>query len=174
MQEKDHLPIYGVGPIYVILIAVFTAAAVLMRNVPLFASGKHESIRGLMTAAGVLCLIGGAALWFYAVVITKIDESIKENRLVTTGAYALVRNPIYSAFMIICTGILLIAGNLWFLVLPFVYWLLMTVLMKQTEEKWLGQLYGREYDEYCRKVNRCWPWFPKQGKQQHAVTDDHE
>lgn len=33
--------------------------------------------------------------------------------------------------------------------------------MKHTEEKWLAALYGREYADYCKRVNRCIPWFPK-------------
>ena len=34
-------------------------------------------------------------------------------------------------------------------------------LLKNTEEKWLEELYGQEYIDYCKKVNRCIPWFPK-------------
>jgi protein-S-isoprenylcysteine O-methyltransferase Ste14 len=30
----------------------------------------------------------------------------------------------------------------------------MTVLMRATEEKWLKNLYGEEYEEYCRQVNQ--------------------
>ena len=51
--------------------------------------------------------------------------------------------------------------DLFFLILPFAYWLFLTILLKNTEEKWLRELYGKEYEEYCRRVNRCWPWFPK-------------
>ena len=35
----------------------------------------------------------------------------------------------------------------------------LTVLLKQTEEKWLSDLYGEEYKDYCRRVNCCIPWF---------------
>lgn len=80
---------------------------------------------------------------------------------VTAGVYSLVRNPIYSAFLFFCTGALFISGNIFFYPLFFFYWLFMVVLMKCTEEKWLKNLYGREYEEYCRRVNRCIPWFPK-------------
>ncbi len=72
-----------------------------------------------------------------AVIVSNIDANIEKNHLVTTGVYAWVRNPIYSAFMIISTGIVLILGNLWFLVVPVLDWVIMTVLMKRTEEKWL-------------------------------------
>ena len=38
----------------------------------------------------------------------------------------------------------------------------MAIMLKPTEEKWLRNLYGTEYDAYCKRVNRTWPWFPKQ------------
>ena len=41
-------------------------------------------------------------------------------------------------------------------------WALMAIMLKPTEEKWLRNLYGTEYDAYCKRVNRTWPWFPKQ------------
>ena len=103
----------------------------------------------------------GVYLWAGALFQSKIDSHIAENRLATTGVYGLVRNPIYSAFMFFCTGALMIAGNLFFLPLFFFYWIFMTVLMKCTEEKWLKNLYDREYEEYCRRVNRCIPWREK-------------
>ena len=110
---------------------------------------------------GIILILFAVFPWLYAVVITKIDDGILHNHLVTTGAYALVRNPIYSAILILCTEVLIIGGNVLFLILPFLYWAFLTVLIKHTEEKWLSELYGEEYKEYCKKVNRCIPWFPK-------------
>ncbi|WP_341349316.1 methyltransferase family protein [Pseudoramibacter alactolyticus] len=109
-------------------------------------------------------MILGVFIWIQAVVVSRVDDHIKKNYLTTTGIYAWVRHPIYAAFMILCTGVLLMVGNAWFLILPFVYWLFMTVLMKNTEEKWLRRLYGQEYEVYCERVNRCWPWPPKKNK----------
>ena len=164
MKKQDHLPVYGVGPIYVYVIAVLTLAAVLLRNLAVFSSGKLDAVHTPLMVFGIILILAGIALWIYAVPISKIDDGIKENRLVTTGAYALVRNPIYSAAMIACTGVILIVSNAWFFVLPFIYWLFMTVLMKATEEKWLRDLYGKQYDDYCKRVNRCWPWIPVKGR----------
>ena len=36
----------------------------------------------------------------------------------------------------------------------------MKLIMKAAEEKWLRDLYGREYEDYCKRVNRCRPWLP--------------
>lgn len=103
----------------------------------------------------------GLILYILALKI-KITKSIIENTLVTHGVYSVVRNPIYSAWLFICTGSLFLAGS--FLLAPplfLLFWLSLTLLMKHTEEKWLAKLYGKTYLDYCKKVNRCLPWSPK-------------
>jgi protein-S-isoprenylcysteine O-methyltransferase Ste14 len=158
MKKKEHLPLFCVGPIYVYSIAILTLLAFISRNLSVFEAGKLTSIKSLLIILGSILIIAGAIMWIMAVIVSKVDDNIKKNHLVTTGIYAWVRNPIYSAFMIANTGIILIIGNAFFFVLPFVYWLFMTVLMKHTEEKWLRNLYGQEYEDYCKRVNRCIPW----------------
>lgn len=161
MADKNHLPMYGVGPVYVGAIIMITAAAVIMGQCGFFEKGRIEFLKIPFFAVGILLIILGVYLWFGAVFRSKIDDGITGNRLVKTGVYSLCRNPIYSAFMFFCTGALMISGNLFFLPLFFFYWLFMTVLMKGTEEKWLLKLYGTEYSNYCKRVNRCIPWFAK-------------
>ena len=164
-KKEDHLPVYGPGPLFGGILSVLTVSAYLMRKAAFFSAGYLDGPwRTVFAAAGIICILSGAALWIYAVPVSGIDDGIMNNHLVTTGAYALVRNPIYSAIMIACTGVLLTAGNLYFLALPFVYWILLTILVKNTEETWLRELYGREYEDYCRRVNRCWPWMPRKIK----------
>ena len=159
MKKKEHLPMYGVGPLYVAVIIGLTALGMVFsyRNIiPCIQIGTI-----MMRILGIILIICGAYLWYAAVMKAKIDEGIVKNKLVTTGIYGCVRNPIYSAFLFFCTGALLICGNICLLVLPFAYWGFLTVLMKHTEEKWLTELYGGEYTEYCRRVNRCIPWNRK-------------
>ena len=109
---------------------------------------------------GIILIILGIVLWVQAVIISRIDKNITENKLLTTGAYAWVRNPIYSAFTIVFTGILCIQNNLILLVLPFIYWLFLSIIVKK-EETVLEKTFGQEYLIYKSKVNRCIPWFPK-------------
>lgn len=123
-----------------------------------FESGIMQELKIPSIIIGVLLIIFGIYLWTGAVFRAKVDDGITNNRLVTTGVYALCRNPVYSAFMFFCTGALLISGNVFFYPLFLFYWGFMTVLMKCTEEKWLKNLYGKEYEEYCKRVNRCIPW----------------
>ena len=161
MKKKDYLPLFGVGPIYVYTIAMITLITFLCRNLSVFEAGRLTNIKAILIILGSVLVVIGAVMWIMAVIVSKLDDNIKKNHLVTTGIYAWVRNPIYSAFMFACTGFILMIGNAFFFVLPFVYWLFMTVLMKQTEEKWLRELYGQEYEDYCKRVNRCIPWKRK-------------
>ncbi len=161
MENKKHLPMTGVGPIYGAVIIAVTVIAVIAGKSKVFEAGRVNFLKTPLLIIGILLIVFGLYLWAGALFQSKIDSHIVENRLATIGVYGLVRNPIYSAFMFFCTGALMIAGNLFFLPLFFFYWIFMTVLMKCTEEKWLKNLYGKEYEEYCRRVNRCIPWFPK-------------
>ena len=160
-MEKGHLPILGVGPLYVITIILMTIISIILSATRFIPVITFTNMRWIFILIGILCFIIGITLWLKAVIIDRLDAHIIKNELVTTGVYAYVRNPVYSAFMFVCTGVLLIYGNLVLLVLPIIYWGFMTVLMKSTEEKWLENLYGKEYIQYRQRVNRCIPWKGK-------------
>ena len=160
-MKKDHLPILGVGPLYVITIVLITIISIIFSTTRFIPVITFTNMRWIFILIGILCFAIGITLWLRAVIIDKLDTHIIKNELVTTGVYAYVRNPVYSAFMFVCTGVLLIYGNLVLLLLPIIYWGFMTVLMKSTEEKWLEDLYGQEYIQYLQRVNRCIPWKGK-------------
>ena len=160
-MKKDHLPILGVGPLYVITIVMITNISIIFSTTRFIHVITFINMRWIFILIGILCFVIGITLWLRAVIIDRLDAHIIKNELVTTGVYAYVRNPVYSAFMFVCTGVLLIYGNLVLLLLPIIYWGFMTVLMKSTEEKWLEDLYGQEYIQYLQRVNRCIPWKGK-------------
>lgn len=163
-MQKEHLPRYGVGPFYGVGIIAATMIGIVLSVTGVIKSGKVSNtwiIVGFVIT-GILIFLIGFGVWKAAALGSKsIDKYIETNTLCTTGVYSIVRNPCYSGIMLMCTGLLLVSHNLWLLILPFLYWLAMTILMKFTEEKWLLDLYGQEYTLYCKRVNRCIPWFAK-------------
>ena len=161
METKDHLPFFGIGPYYVGVIAVLTVAGMIISAKGYLDSGIVPALKTPMLILGILLVLLGGFIWGYAFFFDRIDDAILNNRLYTGGIYAWVRNPLYVGWMLICIGVSLFAGNLWLLVLPLIFWALMSVMMKLTEEKWLHERYGAEYEAYCKRVNRTWPWFPK-------------
>lgn len=160
--EKKHLPLYGIGPALCFPMAVVSAIGIWL-SIRGYIPGTIESppVNWVFTIIGILLIAEGLTLYFGADLNGNLQENIRSNHLKTNGAYRFVRNPCYCLFLLGCTGAICIAHNAVLLVLPFLFWAEMTVVLIHTEEKWLAELYGQEYIDYCKKVNRCIPWIPK-------------
>ena len=155
MKKSKTLPLYGVGPIYVISCLILTIIALILNYYKIIPVLKFLDL--FMIILGILFIVIGVILWLSAVVIAKIDRKIKEGKLITTGIYSIVRNPIYSAFLFVFTGIIFLVNNIYLLVLPIPFWIYLTILLKLTEEKWLKDKFTDEYDRYSKNVNRVIP-----------------
>ncbi len=136
-MKENELPYYGVGPYYCSSIIILTIVTILLSYLNIIP--KYSVPWGALKS--------------------DIHDNIDNDQLITSGAYAYVRNPIYSAFLFLATGMIVFYGNIILFPLPILYWVLLTELMKRTEEKWLEEKFGNEYRQYCKKVNRCIPWF---------------
>ncbi len=129
---------------------------------------------------GIACLIGIAALiqpsWFFPGLAVSIMgqafqvwclSTIKtQKKLTITGPYMFMRNPMYIGRFFLVFGILLMTGNLWImLIFTIVYYFYMVNRVKR-EEKVLAALFGKDYEDYCRDVNRYIPGFKRFDKNQ--------
>ena len=158
-MKKNTLPVFGVGPIYAVSCLLLTVLGLFLKKKGFLDSGELPALKQVAMFIGGLLIFIGIAVWIYAVIIQKISDEIKVGHLVTSGIYSIVRNPIYLAFLCVCTGVLITAHNVFLLIFPVVSYIFLTILMKQTEEKWLLEKFGTEYVEYCKHVNRVIPWF---------------
>ncbi|ABX41807.1 methyltransferase family protein [Lachnoclostridium phytofermentans] len=104
-----------------------------------------------------LCALG-IILFLYALISfgksfrVGLDED-HPGELVTTGAFSISRNPIYSAFGLVLIGIFLIIPN--WIILIYVLtgiWLFNRQIL--LEEQSLRKIYGEKYAEYCKRVRR--------------------
>lgn len=158
MNDNDnHLPLFGVGPFLIFPILIITVISIVLTwydMVPVYSLNS-----GVITVIGAVLIILGIIFWVMAVLKSNIDDEIKSDRLVTTGIYGLVRHPIYAAFLYAVTGLILISNNLYLFVLPVIYWMVLTIAMIKTEEKWLTDKFGESYIEYSRKVSRFVPYL---------------
>ena len=105
----------------------------------------------------LFCLVGLLALLWSIISFGKsfrigIDEE-QPHELITTGIFALSRNPIYVAFAIILLGQFLIFPN-WLLLiyLGAALWLFHRQVLR--EEGFLKVHYGEAYANYCKSVRR--------------------
>ncbi len=158
VKEEQKLPLYGVGPYIVYGMAAVAIAGIILFNY-VFRLGVLDGDWVLIfRIAGTVLIILGLVIWFIGALRSGMDRNITENRLKTDGIYAWVRNPMYSGWWILITGISLMWHNAAVLITPIINWGIMTVVLKRTEEKWLLELYGEEYRQYLGRVNRCIPW----------------
>ena len=152
MNDKDnHLPLFGVGPFLIFPIIIATATVILLSYYNMIPAFKSNGL--IMAIIGIVLITLGIIFWLLAGVNSRIDKNIKSNKLVTTGIYALVRHPIYAAFLYAVTGLTFISNNLYLLILPVICWLILTIAMMKTEEKWLYDKFGESYAEYSRNVS---------------------
>jgi len=81
-----------------------------------------------------------------------IDES-KPSPLVTNGAFAISRNPIYVCFILFFAGLFLVYCNI---VTAVILLAIIPLVHRQIlrEERFLTDFYGDEYREYHKKVRR--------------------
>lgn len=160
-DTEKSMPVFGVGPLFVITTVLVTIVAVVLNRRGLIHNGKITGETWVFTALEIIFIALGAYLWLASVIGSKINKNAKEGKLITTGVYGIVRNPVYSAFLAISTGVIIGERNAALFVVPLVLWIFLTILMKKTEEKWLYERFGEEYLAYKRSVNRVIPCFRK-------------
>ncbi len=159
-KDGQKLPLFGIGPYMIFGMGLATLTGIILFGY-VFKIGILETPWIMVfRIMGVLLIVSGIFIWFTSAVRSDMDDHIESNKLKTNGIYAWVRNPMYSGWWIAFTGITLMWHNIWMLVLPVINWIIMTITLINSEEKWLLDLYGAEYETYKTKVNRCIPWKP--------------
>lgn len=80
--------------------------------------------------------------------------------LQTGGIYAFSRNPMYMGLLLVYTGLALLLGNWWTLLLiPLLAWVVRRVVILP-EERYLQRAFGADYTAYQAKVRR---WIGRRG-----------
>ena len=141
----------GVTPVPFI-VAALAAAQFHPQRVAL---GALLAVAGEMLRLSSLRYAGGATR----------TRQVGAPALVTDGPYAVVRNPLYLANILIYIGYALASGAL-FPYLPVagvIYFSFQYGMIISLEEQTLRGLFGAEFREYCREVPRLCPRLPLKG-----------
>jgi protein-S-isoprenylcysteine O-methyltransferase Ste14 len=105
---------------------------------------------------GYLLLIPGLILWGAAVI--QLMTGFSKGKLVTSGAYGVVRNPIYASvtFFILPAVALITLTWVYLVVSAFLYAGVMIFI--GAEEKQLTKAFGKPYEDYLARVDRLVPF----------------
>ena len=131
-------------------VAAIVGAAGLHWMLPLripLARRTRLALAGPMMATGI-----GLVGW--AVAAARDADVESDSALVTSGAYALTRNPMYVGVLLILLGeaIFFNVESLWSYTIFIV--IIFTIFIVFVEEPRLRRDFGEEYTEYCKKVRR--------------------
>ena len=80
-----------------------------------------------------------------------------KGKLVTTGAYGVVRNPIYSSVTFFVLPAVTMITLTWVYLVPAVFLYAGVMIFIRTEEKQLTQAFGQAYTDYTARVDRLIP-----------------
>jgi protein-S-isoprenylcysteine O-methyltransferase Ste14 len=153
-KKQNGMNIVGQGgKIILFMLPSLIAAICIHRYLPNVAA-LPESLHWIKLAGYVL-LLPGLVLWGSAV--GQLLTGFSKGKLVTTGAYGVVRNPIYSSvtFFILPAVALLTLTWVYLIVSVFLY--VGVMIFISTEERQLTKAFGREYEDYLTKVDRLVP-----------------
>ena len=125
----------------------------------LSAAVDRRLLGDLLFAAGWVALFGVAALWFTAIrtmvrARTTLNPNAVPDHLVTSGPFAISRNPMYLANTLLLIGAGFVSGIAWFLPLAFIAAFATQKMAIEREEKVLTTKFGKKYRDYAKRVRR--------------------
>ena len=164
-KKQNGMGIVGQGGKIILFVLPFIMAALFFHSYFPRISALPESVRYLKPV-GYFLLLPGLLLWGTAIV--QLLTGFSKGKLVTTGAYGIVRNPIYSSvtFFILPAVALLTLTWVYMVVSVFMYAGVMIFI--GTEEQQLTQAFGKEYIDYLARVDRLVPFRNSGGHLVHT------
>ena len=153
-KKQNGMNIVGQGGKIILFMLPALIVAILVHiYFPQFAA-LPESI-SFIQPVGYVWIIPGLLLWGTAVI--QLLTGFSKGKLVTSGAYGVVRNPIYSSvtfFILPAVALLTLA---WVYFVPSVFLYAGVMIFIGVEEMQLTQAFGKEYEDYMARVDRLIP-----------------
>jgi protein-S-isoprenylcysteine O-methyltransferase Ste14 len=119
--------------------------------------------QSIVAASGAaLVLIGCAVVIWTVLSWTSIFAGhgvLEDHRLITRGAYAVVRHPVYVGAFLIWLGLALAFSNVLALVITVVYVIPVYILYLRAEESMMLESFGEEYRDYRSTVPMLLPFL---------------
>jgi protein-S-isoprenylcysteine O-methyltransferase Ste14 len=124
---------------------------------PLAGIAAGRAVGVALILIGLLSLVGSFARFAWTGLGTPAPIA-PPNKLVVTGSYRRVRNPMYVALLVVLTGEALLFGDLRVFWWALIFWAGCHVFVTVYEEPTLKRLFGAEYGIYRKNVPR---WLPR-------------
>jgi protein-S-isoprenylcysteine O-methyltransferase Ste14 len=134
----------------------FLLSLLLQKLVPLNSAVFHTTTLKITAIAivGISLVFSIPALLQFLKTKNTVVTIKPANSLQTSGIYSITRNPMYFGLLVLYTGLALLTGNWWTLILMPVLLLVVTQRIIKPEERYLLRAFGEPYESYKGKVRR--------------------
>lgn len=154
------------------IIALPVPVCIVIPSILLWLSGWHsEGFLFWRCLIGAICLLVGIFLAISTVrLFPKFGNGTpapwdSTTKLITSGPYAYVRNPMITGVVLILAGEALLLGSVAIGIWAAVFLVINMLYFPLSEEPGLRKRFGKEYEEYCKNVPRyiprITPWRPE-------------
>lgn len=155
LKQQNGMTIIGQGGKIILFTLPSLIAAILAQiYLPQFAALPERV--SFIQPIGYVILIPGVVLWGAAVV--QLLTGFSKGRLVTTGAYGVVRNPIHSSVTFFILPAVALITLTWVYFVPSVFLYIGVMIFIGVEEEQLTRAFGKEYEDYKARVDRLIPF----------------
>ena len=109
----------------------------------------------VVVTAGAVLTAAGVAMWLVGAVA--VMRAYNRDQLVTSGMFALVRHPVYAAWItLIFPGLALLTRSWPMWITPWIAYAIFRRLIHR-EDEYLERRFGQAYRDYRRRVNEVLP-----------------
>jgi protein-S-isoprenylcysteine O-methyltransferase Ste14 len=127
---------------------------------------SNKPVRYIFYALGIISIVKGELLRVWAnghagFITHSRSRTIRAKALVTTGPYAVIRNPLYAGNFLIGLGFSFLTLTWWLIILYVAFFSIEYGLIILAEERFLKDTFPEEFEKYSSSVPRI---IPRLGK----------
>ncbi len=154
LRKQDGMNIVGQGgKIILFMLPALIGAILIHRYFPQVVALPRSL--SFIKPVGYVLLLPGLILWGTAVI--QLLVGFPQGKLVTTGAYGVVRNPIYSSVTFFIMPAVTLMTLTWVYLIVSVFLYVGVMIFIGTEEQQLTHAFGKQYEDYLARVDRLVP-----------------
>jgi protein-S-isoprenylcysteine O-methyltransferase Ste14 len=155
LKKQNGMTIIGQGGKIILFMLPSLIAAILVQVYFPQIAALPAGISFIMPVAYILLPLG-LVLWGTAIV--QLLTGFSKGKLVTSGAYGVVRNPIYSSATFFLLPAVALMTLTWVYFIPSIFLYAGVMIFIGVEEKQLTLAFGKEYEDYMARVDRMIPF----------------